>query len=199
MLCLASWPSLVVLDLDHTCWNRPRFRAGPPFTPVNAGLAGITSASGETLDLYPGARRTLMRLRDAGVPVALASRSHRKNWALEWLRMLRVDGDTTFESVVSPSPILIRDGSKAEHVREIHRRTSVEFDEMLFFDDNVHDVARVEQLGCTVVHCAGGRGLTEALFDEGLARWQARPHTAAAVGDGRRGPGRRRRHRGGRA
>ena len=72
-----AWPSLVIVDLDHTLWRRPRFRRGPPFTPINDGLGGVRAADGRTLDLYDGARRALLRCSEAGVPVALASRSHR--------------------------------------------------------------------------------------------------------------------------
>ena len=168
---------MIVMDLDFTLWHRPRFRAGPPFTKIDDGLAGVRSASGEKLDLYPGARRALIRCANENIPVAFASRTHRPAWALEWMRMLRIDSERNVESVVSPWPVVIRDGSKVTHLREIHHRTDIAFESMLFFDDNLRDVTNVEQLGCTTVHCGGGRGITDALFDEGLARWDARSST----------------------
>ena len=82
------WPQLVVFDLDHTLWHRPRFRGGPPWTAVNDGLGGVRSSTGEVLDLYPASRLALLELAGAGVPVAVASRTHRPAWALLWLSLL---------------------------------------------------------------------------------------------------------------
>jgi len=163
-------PTLVVCDLDWTLWARPRFRNGPPWVSIDDGLGGIRASSGETLRLYDGARRALATLADLGVPVALASRTHRKRWALEWMQLLRVDESRTLAAVVGSSPIVITDGAKASHLREISKRAQVPFEDMLFFDDSYKDILHVEQLGCTAVHCPRSQGLTDEVFHEGLER-----------------------------
>ena len=168
---VSVWPELFVFDLDHTLINRPRFRKGPPFQRVDDGLAGVASACGATLDLYPGARSALLRCADAGCDVAIVSRSHRQAWVRDWLGMLRVDPERTVLQVVAPSSVVIRDGKKSVHVRELQRRTRVAYEDMLFFDDNAADVAEVALLGVTTVHCGDGRGLTSSHFDDGLARF----------------------------
>ena len=174
-------PALVVVDLDFTLWWRPRFTQGAPFTSVADGLEGVRSACGETLDLYPGAREALARLNDVGIPVALASRTHRERWAREWLDLLRVDADRTVMDVVGAMPVIIRDGPKVLHLVEASRQTNLTLSSMLFFDDNFADVARATSLGVTAVHCSGGNGLTADLLDEGLRRF-AHEGGAEAVG-----------------
>ena len=164
-------PQLVVFDLDWTLWPRPRFRAGPPFLPIDEGRAGVRSSCGEELDLFLGARRALVQLADAEVPVALASRTHRPKWALQWVDMIHVDDSRTLSDVIGKSPIIIRDGCKSSHVREIARRTGVGFDSILFFDDSYPDVVKVEGLGATAVHCARSEGVTDELFAEGMRRY----------------------------
>ena len=109
MVC--SWPSLVVFDLDHTLINRPRFRTGPPFAPVDGGLGGVQSACGARLDLFPAARRALVTLADAGVSTAIVSRTHRPVWARDWLSTLRIDAHRTVSDAVDPL-VVMRDGSK---------------------------------------------------------------------------------------
>ena len=168
---LFALPSLVVFDLDWTLWTRPRFRVGPPWKPIEGGLSGVRAQSGEVIDLYSGSRRALATLADAGVPVAVASRTHRPQWAQEWLQMLHVDASRTVASVLGAEPlIVIRDGSKACHVREISKRAGVPLDSMLYFDDSYTDILTVEQLGVTVMHCPDSLGVTDAVFREGLLR-----------------------------
>ena len=82
----------MVIDLDFTLWRRPRFRNGPPFTPIDGGLGGVCGASGERLTLYEGARDALRRIVDTHrIPIAFVSRTHRPAWAREWLAALQVD------------------------------------------------------------------------------------------------------------
>ena len=105
-------------------WHRPRLRGGSPFTPVDDGLGGIKSSCGQLLELYPASRRALLELSDADVPVAIASRTHRGAWARQWLEMLRLEpGGRTAADVIGSSPIVIQDGPKPLHLKEIQRRT----------------------------------------------------------------------------
>ena len=67
-------------------------------------------------------------------------------------------------------------GSKGrQHFPALHKESQIPFDQMLFFDDctygdNCGDVAR----SCAGVSCVRTpRGLTEELFELGLAGWSA--------------------------
>ena len=105
-------------------WHRPRLRGGSPFTPVDDGFGGVKSSCGQLLELYPASRRALLELSDADVPVAIASRTHRAAWARQWLEMLRLEpGGRTAADVIGSSPVVIQDGPKPLHLKEIQRRT----------------------------------------------------------------------------
>mmetsp|Transcript_15491 Transcript_15491/g.39997 ORF Transcript_15491/g.39997 Transcript_15491/m.39997 type:complete len:217 (+) Transcript_15491:994-1644(+) len=175
-------PSLVVFDCDHTLWSRPRFRAGPPWTPIAAGLGGVSSCSGEVLELFGGSRRALVRLADGQVPIAIVSRTHRPHWVREWLEMLHIDQSRTIGSVLGAAPlVVIRDGSKVLHVRECAQRANVALESILFFDDNLSDVARVQELGVTAIHCPCG--ITDELFSHGLRTHAARTPSTFMTSD----------------
>ena len=160
-------PSVVVCGLDWTLWPRPRVKSsGVAWAPAEGGGGGLRSPCGARLDLFPGARAALAALADGGISLALASRSHRPEWAVEWLRSLRV-GERSVAELVGGSPVLFRDGPKALHVREIAERVGVAVEEVLFFDDRLSDVVSVRREGATAVHCPGG--LSEERLREGLA------------------------------
>jgi magnesium-dependent phosphatase 1 len=168
---LPSGIALAVVDLDFTLWHRPRFRRGPPWS---SSADGVVAADGTALTLYPGARQALAALHAANVPVAVCSRTHRPQWALEWLRMLRVSDDDaeeglTASDVIGAAPIVIRDGSKRTHLREICHRAGLPLDrKIVFFDDKLADCREVEELGVTAVHCEDG--LTVPLLLDGARR-----------------------------
>ena len=163
--------ALAVVDLDFTLWHRPRFRRGPPWSVTSDG---VVAADGTVLTLYPGARSALLSLHAARVPVAVCSRTHRPQWALEWLQMLRVSDDDaevalTARDVIGGAPIVIRDGSKRTHLREICRRVDLPLDrKIVFCDDKLADCREAEELGVTAVHCEDG--LTVPLLLDGARR-----------------------------
>ena len=248
-------PRLLVLDLDRTLWNRPRFSRGPPFEPISGGLAGIRAASGEVLDVYPDARRALPHLINAGLPLAFVSATHRPSWTRArallfppdafsrhmpslpptrnerlphlhppppshpipspqgiFLDSLRIEavrppapdgivscgaafggaveavretcgdtGATRFSEGALASSVslgrvcrhlIIRDGTKAAHVRAAARASDVPLESVLYLDDRRRDVLAVRALGASAVHCPDG--LTVELLCDGLRRHAAR-------------------------
>jgi len=130
-------PSLVVFDLDFTLWQRPRFRGGPPFEAVDGGAGGVRASCGATLYLYPAARRALAALADARCPVAIASRTHRANWARQWLGMLTIDESRTVDDAINGWPVVVQDGPKRGHLQRISDMSGVPLNEFLFFDDDL--------------------------------------------------------------
>ena len=75
----------------------------------------------------------------------------------------------TARDVIGGAPIVIRDGSKRTHIREICRRAGLPLDrKIVFFDDKLADCREAEELGVTAVHCEDG--LTVPLLLEGARR-----------------------------
>jgi len=167
-------PKCIVFDLDNTLWNRPRFKkGGQPFTPINDGLNGIHGTNGEILDLFPASRDTLRILNDyhnsvgsnndkeqssGSISISLVSRTHRPQWSKEFINTLKVDQTRTVaDCIVDPkNNIIIRDGSKKLHVKEISQKMGIQPRDMLFFDDRKKDVMEVMELGAVAVLCPYG-------------------------------------------
>ena len=183
---------MVVFDLDFTLWHPELYQlsSGPPFTTAADGC--VLTARGERLDLFPAARSALVELADTGVPVAIASRASDREvlralpqlsrpprrtltrvtasqtqWALEIMRLLRVDDARTVADVVGDAPVVIRSGSKVGHFKTIAHESGVPLREMLFFDNERGNIQEVSKLGVTCVYCP--RGLKDGVFRDGLA------------------------------
>jgi magnesium-dependent phosphatase 1 len=162
-----SLPELVVFDLDFTLWQPELYQlsSGPPFKACKDG--SVITARGERLDLFPAARGALAELADAGVPVAIASRASEVGWALEIMRLLRVDKKRTMADVIGNAPVVIQGGSKVKHLKHIASETGVALENMVFFDNERSNIAEVERIGPTCVYCP--RGMKDGLFRDGLA------------------------------
>jgi hypothetical protein len=88
-------------------------------------------------------------------------------WALEIMRLLRVDDARTVADVVGDAPVVIRSGSKVGHFKTIAHESGVPLREMLFFDNERGNIQEVSKLGVTCVYCP--RGLKDGVFRDGLA------------------------------
>ena len=146
-------------------------------TKYDAARGGV-AAGGDVVRLFSGAAAVLARFLPGGDPrlssatVAVASSTTEPAYAATCLENLPVSperGETVADLVDHRQ---IYPGSKGlQHFPALRRETGVPFDQMLFFDDctygdNCGDVAR----SCPGVACVRTpHGLTEALFDAGLA------------------------------
>jgi len=159
-------PQLVVFDLDYTLWHPELYQlsSGPPFTTAADGC--VLTARGERLDLFPAARSALSELADAGVQVAIASRANEREWALEIMRLLRVDSKRTLADVVGGAPVVIQGGTKTKHLKHIAHESGVPLSEMLFFDNERTNIQEVEKIGPTCCYCP--RGFKDGVFRDGL-------------------------------
>jgi magnesium-dependent phosphatase-1 len=173
-------PKCVVFDLDKTLWKRPRFRKGPPFTPIEDGLSGVRAASGEVLDLYPDVRGVLLSLKGqeitsssqgggASIKIAFVSRTHREEWSKLFLKVLSIREENEIRKVIEFCDVLvIRDGPKSKmHLREVARALNLNMKDLIFFDDREHEI-RDAKSACGVlgVHCPDG--LNWEKFNMGL-------------------------------
>ena len=177
-----SMPKLVVFDLDFTLWHPELYQlsSGPPFKPCSDGC--VLTARGERLDLFPAARGALCELADAGVPIAIASRASEVTWALEIMRLLRVDGTRTLANVIGSAPIVIQGGSKVKHLKHIAAETGIALGDMLFFDNERTNIQEVEKIGPTCVYCP--RGFKDGVYREGLALHLGTTSSGRRITDG---------------
>ena len=173
-------PPMVVFDLDACCWAPEMYQLwgdSPPFTQTSdPGV--LRTAGGTAVKLLGDVRAIWRELHDAGVTVAVASRSDEPDWARECLRKFVVcDKGTTMWDVAHPN-VEIYKGSKQGHFRELHRKTSVPFSQMLFFDDDPANIRDVSSLGVTCVLTP--KGVTRECFDQGMRAYQKKAAASVA-------------------
>jgi len=169
-------PALIVFDLDACLWSPEMFEIARP-TVYDATRGGVVAGS-HTVTLFAGAAAVLRRFLPGGDPqlaqakVAVASSTTEPKYAAICLGALQVDPERG--EVVADLVDLrqIYPGHKGtSHFPALRAESGVPFDRMLFFDDctygdNCADVAS----RCPGVACVRTPdGLTEALFDAGLA------------------------------
>lgn len=138
------------------------------------------------IELYPHSRSLLQALREMEIKLALASRTEEPDWARDVIKIFQMDEDGvslldfTHAQEIYPS-------SKDKHFNQLASKLGIDFQDMIFFDDesrNIHDVSR---LGVTSVHCEDGLCL-EAL-ERGLRQFRAARSNGGGGGGGVSGAG----------
>jgi magnesium-dependent phosphatase 1 len=147
--------------------------AGAPF--VKTSKSTVVDSAGTRLGCYPAAlasvalTKSCSAFRERGTRIAIASRTHRGNWARELLNAFEVHGDD--DDVLALASCVdfvdIASGSKTKHFARLREKSGVSYADMLFFDNERENIDEVARLGVACVHCPGGlsadawrRGLT---------------------------------------
>ncbi|KAJ3034934.1 Magnesium-dependent phosphatase 1 [Rhizophlyctis rosea] len=173
-------PQLICFDLDYTIW------------PLTQGFS-VADRSGNKVSIYsdlPAIFRYLKE-RHPEIKLAIASRTHAPEYADVILDLLHV-APAHFQppvgksrSTTEPNPVLhpplksffdvfeIYPSDKQAHFKSIHKKTSIPFENMLFFDDERRNIISVGKLGVTCVD-VGRTGTTLVNFMEGLQKYQER-------------------------
>jgi magnesium-dependent phosphatase 1 len=140
---------LIVFDLDFTLWNAGGTWCDHTFPPYKRINNHIEDSKGNIIFLYPEARDILEQLHESNYQIAIASRTHEPLWAKELLQLFDIDHFFIFREIYP--------GSKIEHFNQIRHRTGIDFEHMVFFDDEMRNIDEVSSLGVTAV-----------LVDEGI-------------------------------
>lgn len=114
-----------------------------------------------------------MQLRAKGIKIGAASRTHAPDLGREMLKLLKIPSSTSSSSRAIDyfDHLQIYPGSKTTHFERIHRDSGIEFEDMLFFDDESRN-KNVEVLG--VVMQLVRDGVTREEVDAGVRSWRKR-------------------------
>ncbi|CAN0523608.1 unnamed protein product [Ectocarpus sp. 12 AP-2014] len=171
-------PKLVVLDLDKTVWPvycheetrgpYTRCLGNTRFCDSESAVECSSSFGGKkVVRLFPDVVALLRCLQQQGsIRLAVASRSP-------------ADEGGAARGILGALGLLdlfccleIHAGSKAKHFQNIHAATGVEYRDMLFFDDEKHNIKTVRRLGVTCVKVSKESGLTFAAVNAGLKEYR---------------------------
>lgn len=122
-------------------------------------------------------------MKQKSILIGAASRTHAPDLGREMLKLLKIKGSTGSSSRAIDyfDHMQIYPGSKTTHFKRIQRDSGIEYDEMLFFDDESRN-KNVEVLGVTMWLVRDG--VTREAMDEGVRSWRKRNGKRKAEGEG---------------
>lgn len=183
-------PKIVVFDLDYTLW--PFWvdtHVTGPLKAQEGGLKvkdrygegyGFYSDVGGILDavcsgLLPARSSAYLfyQLRQKGILIGAASRTHAPDLGREMLKLLKIPGSSSSSqrAIDYFDHLQIYPGNKTTHFERIHRDSGIAFEDMLFFDDESRN-KNVEVLGVTMQLVRDGVTIRE--IDAGVRSWRKR-------------------------
>lgn len=174
LLLAGPAPQLIAIDLDYTFWRAfIDSTNGGPFTYDTESRVVLDKKKWE-VEAFPHARSLLQAFREVkalGVDIrlALASRTEEPVWAHEVIQIFQIDDEGRSLRDYAHG-IEIYPTSKDKHFQQLSKKLKVDYQDMLFFDDELRNIHQVSQMGVVSIHCEDGLSL--AALEQGLNRWR---------------------------
>ncbi len=164
-------PKLVAFDLDGTIWTPDMYQlwgGGAPFKQSPNGK-DLLDRIGNPVRLLGVTAEILHELKHnpalQSIKVAWVSCTDEPEWADECLRKFTTSSGQPLCQIVDSSQIY--KANKQRHFQNLHRQyPDIQFEDMLFFDNEFGNIRNVSQLGVKSCYCEDGMVL--AAWEEGL-------------------------------
>ncbi|KAL3661994.1 hypothetical protein V7S43_012803 [Phytophthora oleae] len=174
-------PELVVFDLDFTMWFPAMDELHNDKINKDPVTGDVTDAIGWQVHFYPEIHSVLSVLKTdpqfRNTKIGVASRTEEIDTAKKVLSLMGVELRGEDGVVVAKKPlghiadyVTVFPGSKTTHFKQLKEQSGVEFEEMLFNDDDMENVHDVGALGVVCSHCP--EGLTVASWLQGMEDFQ---------------------------
>ena len=145
----ANTPQLVVFDLDFTLWDAGGTWCDCTTPPYHrAANNEVYDSYDRHIHLYDDVILILEILAAKDIPIALASRTDRPDWANQLTKLLRIDPYVQFREIYP--------GSKVEHLTNISRNSGVPLEKIVFFDDEHRNIRDTQRIGVHAVLVTNG-------------------------------------------
>ncbi|MEM7010216.1 MAG: magnesium-dependent phosphatase-1 [Verrucomicrobiota bacterium] len=159
---MTDLPKLIVFDLDFTLWSAGGLWIDCTAWPFNERDGKIFDAEEREFKLYPDIEPIVQQLQEDGCLLGIASRTSEPGWARWVLDIWELREQFDFEEIYP--------GSKITHFEALRDKSEIEFEEMLFFDDEQRNIDEVGNLGvCSVLV---ENGVTRSRFEHGVNLWR---------------------------
>lgn len=166
-------PKMIVFDLDYTLW--PFWidtHVTPPLKRSPDGLT-VKDRYGDSYGFYNDTAGILSSIKQKDIVLGAASRTHTPELAREALTMLKIPGSTSGSGGRHAFSLFdhleIFPGDKKSHFAKLRKKSGMEYEEMLFFDDESRN-KNVEILG--VVMQLVNNGMSKKEIDRGVEKWR---------------------------
>jgi magnesium-dependent phosphatase 1 len=168
-------PKLVAFDLDGTIWSPDMYQlwgGGSPFRIDGDGTRQLFDKKGSAVRLLGNSSRILEELKSediwADTKVAWVSCTDEPEWAAECLKKFKTSKGRPIGEYIDSSQIF--KANKKVHFQKLKAEFKyIDFSEMLFFDNELHNIQTVSQLGVKCVHCP--QGMTQKVWEEGIKKF----------------------------
>tara|TARA_B100000686_G_C16545193_1_gene839497 strand:+ start:358 stop:825 length:468 start_codon:yes stop_codon:yes gene_type:complete len=141
-------PKLVVFDLDFTLWDAAGTWCDHLSPPFNIRSGRIFDSRGSELKLYPSTIDILEELKYEHFDLGIASRTNEPDWARELLDLLNVRDYFRYEEIYP--------GSKVTHFKRLRNKSGLNYEDMIFFDDEQRNITEVGDLGVNCILVKNG-------------------------------------------
>ncbi|XP_063986034.1 magnesium-dependent phosphatase 1-like [Diachasmimorpha longicaudata] len=155
-----SKPKLLVFDLDYTLW--PFWvdtHVTPPFKKRKNNV--IVDANGQTIRHYEQVPDVLKKLYDEGYELGVASRTSEIRGAFQLLKLFRWEKYFKYKEIYP--------GCKLTHFNKIRNASGINFEDMIFFDDEPRNIRDLTEAG--VLSILVKDGVTHEVVKEGLEKF----------------------------
>ncbi len=154
-------PDLIVFDLDFTLWDCGGTWCDCLSPPFRARSGKVSDRTGRHVRLYDEVHAILNHCDDRAIPCAVASRTEQPDWARELLELLEITHRFAFAEIYPTT--------KLKHFAALREISRIDYQNMLFFDDERRNISEVSTLGVTCIHVADG--LTGNIFQDACRRF----------------------------
>ena len=147
---------LVVFDLDFTLWDAGGTWCDHLSPPFKISSKGVSDARGNIINLYPDAMKIFQVIEGNSIPMAIASRTEEPEWARQLLELLGIRDKFKYEEIFP--------GSKVTHFNNLQQKSGIDFDKILFYDDEPRNIDEVSGLGVNCYLVRNGINIDEFGF-----------------------------------
>jgi len=163
---------LVAFDLDGTIWSPDMYQlwgGGSPFQRA-PNRKDLLDSAGNKVRMLGISSTVLHELHHEDyaldTKIAWVSCTDEPDWAAECLDLFETEPEGIPLSSVVDS-VQIYKANKQQHFHNIRKEyPHIDFNQMLFFDNEMHNIRNVAKLGVKCVYCPDG--ITEQAWEEGL-------------------------------
>ncbi len=148
-----------VFDLDFTIWNAGDTWCSETNPPYFWDKGKLFDQSGRWIRLYPEVQDILEKLKSMNILVAIASRTHEPEKAIQLLQLFDIGKYFDIKEIYP--------GSKITHLKKIREQTRCPFDQIVFFDDEDRNIEDAKSLG--IISVLINNGITLAKVEGFLA------------------------------
>lgn len=161
---------------DGTIWYPDMYMlwgGGSPFKVKGDGKSELVDVSNRSVTLLGVSGSILHQLKHdekwSNTKVAWVSKTDEPEWALECLQKFRTSGGDPIEMSAHSSQIY--KGDKQSHFRNLKKEfPDIDFEHMLFFDNEISNIRTVSKLGVKCVYCPDG--VTSEAWEQGFAMFR---------------------------